>query len=843
MLGYEVVWSHIFSLALGHEMPGVLAVLMAFFLGIALGAWSLDSVVSRSLFPGRWYGGLELSAGIWAVLTAWLIPLGNQVSFRVLGPSPSPFLYWLAGFSLAFLTLLPSTAALGGALAAMERWLSPHSREERCVGMLYAVNSAGSVAGILLVLVLLPHWGWRDTLLLLGTANAACGLLALNFFSVRRQRLVPPAPSAPWAAAKHLHGILFFTGLLGIGYQVLGVRVLAQVLEDTVYTFSLVVAVYLLGLAAGAAAYQRLGRRRALQPTLSRLLSSLMLAGLLGFTAMTWAEPAYRWIRGGLGEGPVGGLAAEALLAALIFLVPTSCMGAVLSHLVQGARTSQGGVGRAAAVNTVGSALAPLLFGVILLPLLGIKGAAGVLLSGYALLSVSRSQRFWKIATPALLLWWFLPPVLPRLYLEAGTELEKYIDGVLGSVLVVRSADGHRSLRVDRHFVMGGTATAGAAYRQAHIPLLLHPEPRRALFLGVGTGMTLGAATVHPRLRADGVELVPELLQILPLFAPENLSPQSHPAVRLYAADARRFVQASRETYDVIVGELYHPARNGAGGLYTLEHFQAVRQRLAPGGLFCQWLSLFQLDEPVLKVIVRTFLEVFPHATAYLLRPSIDAPVLGLVGTLEPISYPAGWMKHRVQDPGLARHLDRAALSVDVHLFGSLLADSTSLRDFSRGADLNTDVHPLVTFEAPRFVYSLGTDSAGRLLALLDRSSSFPAGILEAETDPPAKELLRDLSRYVSARNLYLHGLVQEASGEMAKALRLYVESARLSPHFPAAYARCLLLAWGWFRQDPDQARRLLEQLQAARPENPVARRLLHSWFAGAGPEDSGTRR
>src|SRR5262249_36656812 len=141
--------------------------------------------------------------------------------------------------------------------------------------------------------------------------------------------------------------------------------------------------------------------------------------------------------------------------------------------------------------------------------------------------------------------------------------------------------------------------------RQAHIPLLLHPAPKRALFLGLGTGATLSAAGDHPGLTADGVELVPEVIETFPLFA--GSAPQlGRGDIRVHLADARRFVRAPGEPYDVIVADLYHPSVDGSGALYTREHFAAIRERLAADGLFGQWLPLHQLDIATLRLIVRT---------------------------------------------------------------------------------------------------------------------------------------------------------------------------------------------------------------------------------------------
>jgi spermidine synthase len=128
------------------------------------------------------------------------------------------------------------------------------------------------------------------------------------------------------------------------------------------------------------------------------------------------------------------------------------------------------------------------------------------------------------------------------------------------------------------------------------------------------------------------VELVPEVIDVLPYFEPVTGKLKGHPRLDIKTADARRYVSTDRKTYDVIVADLFHPSRDGAGYLYTVEHFQAVKKRLAPGGVFCQWLPIYQLDLTVLKTIIRTYLEVFPDASAYLAHYSLTNPMICLVG-------------------------------------------------------------------------------------------------------------------------------------------------------------------------------------------------------------------
>jgi spermidine synthase len=525
-------------------------------------------------------------------------------------------------------------------------------------------------------------------------------------------------------------------------------------------------------------------------------------------------------------------------------------------------------VGRAVSLNTLGSALAPAVFGVGLLPALGAKWALGTLALGYlGLLPLAAVSGAWssrrKEAPPVespiasrrspikqslitaaatkkrggvalalglllpLALVFALPKPIHHVKATPGGAVLEYRQGAMDSVAVVKHFDGHRSLLVNNRFVMGGTGAAGAAKRHAHLPLLLHPNPRRALFLGLGTGITFSAAREHAGLEADGVELVPEVLEAARHFEPHSAAWLKSTNLHAFVADARRFVRVTDRRYDVIVADLFHPARDGAGALYTREHFQAMRERLAPGGLLCQWLPLYQLDERTLRVITRTFLEVFPHTRAFLLRLNVDTPVLGLIGWLEPTKYPPGWLAQRVGEPVLVEALKPLSLGDDLQVLGGYLADAGTLGTFSRAAPLNTDDHPIVVFEAPRFAYDRTATSYGRLLALLDLPQPDLGDLIDEGAAAGSPTFRERLAHFIQARDTYLRGLVAEVEGRTAEALDAFVESARRSADFTTGYAHCLTLASQQAQSDPAASRVLLRRLSEARPERGVAQELL----------------
>src|SRR5262245_41946654 len=351
-LGYLIVWTQQASVWLGHEAAAVLAVVAAFFGGVALGALALGPRIDRSRWPARWYAGCEALIGLWSIALAFLIGPASKWLLALTGEQPSTVWQWSVAFSGTFVLLLPATAAMGATLPAMERVMARLRREGSSIAALYAGNTFGGVVGVLAAAFwLVPQLGLARTAAVCAALNFLCAAATLKLFPNETESEAPhrpdPAPGALW--------LLAATGFLGIGYEVLIVRVLSQVAENTVYTFAMLLAVYLVGTALGAAAYHRW------QPSTERLLVMLA-AACLPATMTLWGAKL-------LVHQP--SLTAEAGVALAAFLLPTVAMGAVFSDLASQARSFS----QAIAVNTFGAGAAPLVCGVLLLPALGAKYA------------------------------------------------------------------------------------------------------------------------------------------------------------------------------------------------------------------------------------------------------------------------------------------------------------------------------------------------------------------------------------------------------------------------------------------------------------------------------------
>ena len=826
-LGYQLVWTQQSALWLGHEAAAVLAVVAAFFGGIALGALALGERIERSAVPLRWYVACEAVIAAWALLLLGLARPFSAWALGLIGEQPSAAWQWTVAFGATFWLLLPATAAMGATLPAIERVTASMRAEGRSIAGLYAANTFGALFGVLATAFwLVPEIGLLRTAGLCIGLNAMCAAAA--WLVLPHAAPVPP-PSLPHietasrSARRNALVTLSATGLLGIGYEVVVVRVLGQVAEDTVYTFALLLAVYLVGTAAGAAAHAGWQSRMADAQRLGdRLIAALATACLAG-TASLWAAERVRdATQHALGGGMPAALGAEAVLALGAFALPTIVMGALFSHLARQANVAGISFGRALGFNTLGAAAAPLVFGVLLAPWLGAKTALLAIALGYLAL-VSRAARlrpFVLAPAAAALVAAVVAPRLAFVSVPEGGRILSYAEGAAASVSVVEDAAGVARLRIDNHAQEGSSATRFVDGRQALLPMLLHPAPKRALFLGLGTGVTASTAAAEASVQVDAVELLPEVIAASAHFTPAATEGTASPRLHLVAADARRYVKTATPHYDVIVADNFHPARSGSGALYTVEHFEAVRARLAEHGLFCQWLPLHQLDLETVRSIVRTFLAAFPEGSALLASNSLQTPVLGLVGRADGTRFDVAAVRERLRSVHSGAAPADYGIDDELALLGSFVAGPSALARFAGAAQLNTDDRPVVAYRAPRITYAPESLPEERLSSLLHALAFEPQQLFAAGTDTADE---RRLAAYAAARDRFIEaGRGVRPSGDV-KAMLAQVRAPllavlRISPDFRPAREPLLRMAEALDRVDPGAAAMLRADLASTQP-------------------------
>ncbi len=841
-LGYQIVWTQQMSLWLGHEAAAVLAVITAFFGGLGVGAVVLGRHVQASPHPARWYAVCELVIAAWCLVLALAMAPISDALLALIGAEPAPLWHAAVAFIGSFLLLLPATAAMGATLPAMERVLAGvlagvPARTASAIAAVYASNTLGAMLGVLVTAFwMVPNLGLMRTAALCAGLNVLCAGLALV---LARQQALPGAETAasrhaPHRAAPRWPALVWLaaTGWLGIGYEVLVVRVLSQVSENTVYTYALLLAIYLLGTAAGAAGYARWASAAKAPETMRhRLVMAVAGACALG-AASLWAAEGLRDLPA-VGLGPQSGFAAallgEVLPAWLAFALPTVAMGALFSHLATQARQAGISLGLAFGANTLGAAAAPPLVGLWLLPALGAKGGLMILLAGYLLLASWQLKRWPAVAVgwAALATAAVLAPALVFIEQPEGSSLLSYREGAMASVSVVADADGVARLRINNRQQEGSSASLLADARQALLPLLLHAAPQRALFLGLGTGVTASAAAAYPGLQVDAAELLPEVIEASAWFAAADA-----PKPRLVAADARRFVKAAGPGYDLIVSDNFHPARSGSALLYTLEHFAAVRARLLPGGLFCQWMPLHQIDLDSLRSVVQSFMAVYPEGRAVLATNSLQTPVVGFIAQPGVARVDLQALRQRLAAAPLP--WDRFALGDDFAVLGSFIAGPEALRHFAGNAPLNTDDRPVVAYSAPRITYAPDSLPADRLQSLLAALGADAQELVDAGTEtawPPR------LAAYWAARDSFItagRGVqpVADVRQMLAQVQGPLLAVLRISPDFRPAREPLQRMAHALAQADAPAAQPLLQALTEIDAQSGQALRRVTSGSA-----------
>jgi len=639
-LVYEVLWMRWLTTLFGATTLAVTATLSGFFLGLGLGSVVLGERSKRWRRPLRAFGLLETGVGLGALLVHPILDLYRE-AYPLIGPRLSPFPAGLAVVKLllAWAAVALPTFCMGATLPALGEVVARSGRRLGIpVGGLYAVNLLGAALGTLAVpFLLLPRLGLDRTYACAIAGSLAVGLLACLTPEAARP-VVPAAPPSVSMPAFVL-ALSFVSGLSTLALQSLWTRMFSLVHESSVYSFAVVLFVFLLGLTGGAALARRgLARGR---PPRALLGAAWYVAGLL----VVASPRLFDALTGGLGyisaQGWLGTLLRLLGLALATLLPACLGLGMALPLVMEMAGTGREPagplIGRILAANTLGAMAGPVLATFLLGPLLGLWRSlvllGGLLVAVGAWTGLPRAHA--ALAGGALAAGLLLGAAdVPPVRVRAGERLVSVREGTHGTTAVIAN-DHDRWITVNNSYVLGGTAAREEERWQAHLPLLLHPSARRVAFVGMGTGITAGAALLHPVRSIVALEIVPEVAAAARQdFADFNGRAVDDPRVEVVVDDGRNYLASTPGAFDVIVGDLLVPWRPAEAPLYTQEHFESVRRALTAGGVFCQWLPLYQLSPEQLAILARTFLEVFPAASLWRGNFDPNEATLALVGHL-----------------------------------------------------------------------------------------------------------------------------------------------------------------------------------------------------------------
>jgi len=783
---YEVVWMRRLSLFFGSDVYSAALTLGAFMGGLTLGSLLAARYADHLRKPLVWYGLLEISIGLYALFFPNFLNMFSGEYRRIYQSffSTAPWIYNSFRILVASVTLLIPTTMMGSTLPLVVKRFAQQRGIGKYSGFFYSINTFGALAGVLGVgFVLLPNIGIRATTLFACCINVVIGALALGFglFSSDNIEVVEsPSEIAPASATiepEH-DPSLVRAGLIGIGLsglaalalEVVWMRILTQSFSGAVYSFSIMLSCFLFGIYFGSKQIADVIDRRSDPMRLFGFLelSIGLMVALLGI--LTYFVPRFfsnlLWLLTAISKGHFGFActAAEFAVSGFLIAIPTILMGATFPVAVKICTPTIGSIGRGTArvyaANTAGAIVGSLVGGLILLPAFGNRISlliiAGIFtVTGLYLLYRAANRGWATLRDPQIVtivglfaafvvITLLLPHQIVTNFYYAGNEKANVVyhgEGIAHTIDIIKTDKNVTIMQVN------GTLEADTTYSQrrhfilkAHLPLLLHPNPHQVAVVGLGLGITLSATNRHPGL--DQIQLIE--------LSPEMVKAQSHledvsggvlrsPKIKLRIDDGRNFMAMSDQQFDMITADPIHPRVSGVGYLYTREYYEALKQRLRPDGVVCQWMPMYRISKKSFDVAFRTFVSVFPNASFWYVRGH------GLfVATQDDFSVDYKNLEQRIEDPVIKADLASINIRDAAQFMSYMLMGPDQIRTYleANPGPLNTDDNAYLEYHTPfEFLESTKTIVAGLIpYAALDLN------VIRNASDDERSQLMQEWS-------------------------------------------------------------------------------------------------
>ncbi len=871
-LVYEVVWTRLLGLVMGNTVYAVSTTLAAFMAGLALGSYVFGKVADRLGRPGRFYGFLEIVIGLYCLVLPFLIEAADPIySFAYRRISSSPGVLTAIRFMTAGLILLVPATLMGATLPVLSRFYA--SRREKLgweVGRLYALNTLGAVFGTLLGgFALLPSLGVDVSLASAAAVNIGLGLGVLAV-SRAETPMVPASGSEESAKERegrpspvpHFRTVALafaISGFAALVYEVAWTRIISLLIGPSTYAFALMLSCFLVGLAFGSALAARLidRWRRYARQIMALLLLGSAVSALALLPALTGAVPHIRDITRDHSQSFLAMYGAYFGLVAVLLILPTTLLGGVFPAAVRAAAPAVGEVGRKVgqlyAANTIGAIAGSVIGGFLLIPHLGLSraiaaGAAIHLLGALLLFAKGRERSPAVICAVLALAAFIISPDVDHKTLSSGPykyiyadesnaeqvlesrELLYYKEGVTATVSVTKTGE-ELALVIDGKVDASLGADMDTQVLLAHLPLLFSPDPRSVLVVGLASGVTLGSVERHPTLETiECVEISPEVIEACAFFTAYNNDALSDPRLNLVVHDARNFLKMTDHSYDVIISEPSNPWMSGASALFTKEFFQSCLGRLKDGGILCQWLQGYSIPTDMLRGVIATFCEVFPHVGIWM-------PLKGdfiLLGSSRPIEIDPVALTRRMSGEAISSDLASIDIERWEELAGMTLGLSPELCAGVADATVQTDSRPLLEFALPKTLH-MRIELAAHNLSWL-ASSLGDAGRLVRDGEDARSRARLSADSYKD----YLRGQVSEWAGDSESAIALYRgalrgPAGRRSATGPLYLLMCNRGVELERQRKPEEAERIYEAAIDLAPNRAEAHYLLGLRLLGKG--------
>jgi spermidine synthase len=836
---YEVVWTRLLTLVMGNTHYSIATVLTTFMGGLALGSYVGGRVIDRFFNPLALYAVLEAAIGIYCLaipsLIDWAFPIFKSIYLSSDASYTAASFY---RFLVCSTILIIPTSFMGATLPVLSKFVSTKPDfVGRDVGTLYAINTFGAVFGAATsAYVFMRLLGLNVTIGLAAACNI--GIAAIIFFIFRpplsrARENVPVSNETESRSTSWKQGFILFgfgiSGFCALVYQLTWNRILSLLLGSSVYAFSLILAIFILGLALGTVCFARwMTRFKDLIKVFGLLQIGIGISALAALPFFGEIPFVNRWVYQNWDVDFTVVQGANFLIIFTLLFAPTFFMGGqfpvVVKLLTRGISNLGRDVGRVYASNTVGTIVGSFLGGFVMVPVLGIQNSVltavliNVLLAAALLwFSPSLHPRLKYYGVPLLVIFcvwggrsvdaWdkavissgsFMPYRIKDLH-EAEKKANKilsYKEGIHTTVTTELAVSGNIFLRVNGKTDASLALDMRTQLLSGYLPMFLKENPQSALVIGQGSGITLGAVEQFAVKDIDLVEISPAVIEGSRYFGPFNHQALDDERLTIILEDGRNHVALSDKTYDVIISEPSNPWISGVGALFTLDFFHLLKARLSADGVACIWVHT-NMSPDSFKSITRSFTEVFPHVSMW---ESIVGDDYLLIGSARDYGLPYEKVEKFLTQETIGHDLKRIGIQSVRDLFSLMIMDRDPIIQFSGDAPIHTDDNSLLEFNAPKYIYRDERDVLVRQLTPFikvdpafikfsslesDQRSSI---LKELSTLDRSESQVAEIKRRARIDQLLDMAMKEVNSGDPAKALDYYEDILKLDPEHVMTY-------------------------------------------------------
>jgi len=815
-LVYEIVWNRLLTLVFGSTVFATTTVLTAFMSGMAIGSLYFGRLADRSKSPLRIYAYLELGIGVFALLVPLILSAANIIYIALHSNLHSSFyIFSIIRFILCFIILVIPTTLMGGTLPVISKAYT-RNKIGWNVGLLYAINTFGAVLGCFLAgFVFIRIIGVSWTIYLSAAINIIIALIILfaltpqsgktkDYGNDKKEDITETQIFPGWVGKISLW-IFAASGFCALAYEVLWTRVLVLFLGSTAYAFATMLSSFLCGIAIGSIILARLADVN--KKPLITLGYIQVCIGLAAVALISLLDELYSIGMRFTGTGWGTFIMSKYALSFLIMLIPTMLMGAtfpLVTRIYAGSLKEIGrSIGNIYSVNTFGSILGSLTAGFILIPSIGIQSSIIIIafinaVAGLLAIAASVFHSKYIKSKPSFSNYLLANPFLAIILLSIGIDTGKpitsftpifkgagrdnkllfYKEEVDTSVTVVEDPAGIRRIFVDTNQAAEDSRWDLPSHSViGHLPLLIHPNPKNALVIGFGMGVTSWSISRYG-VKVDAVEISPGVVESNKFFTKINHNVLSDPLVNLVVDDGRNFALTTPNKYDMISTGIIHPlVSSNSAGFYTRDFYEICKKKLTDNGIMCQWVPLHRIPEEQYKMTIRTFKASFPHTTLwYKYTPDF----IILIGTRDELSIDFQDFRQRIGKKGIKEDLELVNMSDPIELLDSFMMDEKAIDQYVGDGPVHTDSRPRMEFFGPQ-------PSSGTTYQNLQGMAKFRMSVLPflnnvAKTPKEFNEIRDRMQQCFDATQYSVVGQLYYVRGDYDNALKSFLAASTINP-------------------------------------------------------------